>query len=300
VRIEHTSSDQTGDEEGVLVTRSTSETEVNPSAHLRWDVVDWATLRASYARTVRRPNFNQRIPFAQFDDPDDDDVTRGNPGVDLETSQGIDLGVEFNLPDRGIAGFNFFYRDISDLIQLVRVGDNDDGGGDYTFENVGDAEVWGLEFDLSTPLAFIGLPDTGVFANYVRLFSEKADAFSGQNDVRIDRQPSFVYNVGLTHHIPQWGVTFGVSYQKQGAFQQFLLDEVERGNVDGNLEVFLEKRFLDDTLVARVTGNNLLDAGTLQWEEVFDGPVSEGNIDEYEIEWEESTPSIQFTLRWNF
>lgn len=300
VRVEHTSSDQSGLDDGVEDSDSTSETEVNPSAHLRWEAVDWATLRASYARTVRRPNFNQRVPFAQFDDPDDDDVTRGNPGLDMETSQGIDLGVEFNLPAQGIAGFNFFYRDISDLIQLIRLGDNADGGGDYTFENVGDGEAWGFEFDLSTPLGFISLPNTAVFANYTRLFSEKVDEFSGLDDVRIDRQPKYVYNVGLTHVIPQWGASFGISYQKQGKFSQYLLSEIERGTVDGNLEVFLEKRFMEDRLVARLSGNNLLDARTFQTEELFDGPISDNENDGYEIEHEESTPVIVFTLRYNF
>ena len=300
VRVEHTSTDQSGLDDGVEDSDSTSETEVNPSAHLRWEALDWATFRASYARTVRRPNFNQRVPYAQFDDPDDDDVTRGNPGLDIETSQGIDLGVEFSLPDQGIAGFNFFYRDISDLIQLVRTGDNDDGGGDYTFENVGDGEAWGFEFDLSTPLAFIHLPNTAIFANYTRLFSEKVDEFSGLDDVRIDRQPVFVYNVGVTHVIPQWEVSFGTSYQKQGKFYQYLLNEIEVGTVDGNLEVFLEKRFLDQKLIARLSANNLLDAATFQTEELFDGPVSERENDGYEIEHEESTQIVMFTLRYNF
>lgn len=300
VRVEHTWSEQTGLEDGAARSRSTEETEVNPSAHLRWEVLDWATLRGSYARTVRRPNFNQRIPFAQFDDPDDDDVTRGNSGLETETAQGIDLGVEFTLPAQGIAGFNFFYRDISNLIQLVRLGDNADGGGDYSFANVGDGEAWGLEFDVSTPLGFVGLPNTAVFGNYARLYSEKVDTFSGLDEVRIDRQPVFVYNVGLTHVFPQWDLSFGVSYQKQGKFYQYLLNEIEVGTVSGNLEVFLEKRFLEQKLIARITGNNLLDASTFQTEELFDGPISDRENDGYEIEHEESTPVILFTLRYNF
>src|SRR5690606_38261064 len=107
---------------------SVSESDLNPSVHLRWEFHDRATLRASYARTVRRPDFNQRIPFAQFDSPDDDDVTRGNPDLDIETSDGVDLGVEFELPERGIAGINVFKRELEGLFALVGGPVNDVGG----------------------------------------------------------------------------------------------------------------------------------------------------------------------------
>lgn len=300
VRVEHTNTDLTGLVAGVASSRSVSETDVNPSLHLRWDFNDRGTLRASYARTVRRPDFNQRIPFAQFDSPDDDDVTRGNPDIDIETADGLDLGMEVQLPDRGIAGVNLFYRDIKDLIQLVRGPDNADGGSDYTFANVGDGEVWGYEFDLSTPLAMIGLENTGIYANYTRLYSEKVDVFSGLSDVRIDRQPLFVYNVGVTHAIPVWNMSMGVSFQKQGRFFQYLLNEIETGVQDGNLEAFVEKRFFADRLITRLTASNIIDDRTLQAETVFDGPISDGVVDAYEIEHEESTPVIQFTVRYSF
>lgn len=300
VRVEHTNTDLTGLVAGAASSRSVSETDVNPSLHLRWEFNDWGTLRASYARTVRRPDFNQRIPFAQFDSPDDDDVTRGNPDIDIETADGLDLGIEVELPDRGIAGVNVFYRDIKDLIQLVRGPDNADGGSDYTFANVGDGEVWGYEFDLSTPLAMIGLENTGVYANYTRLYSEKVDVFSGLSDVRIDRQPLFVYNVGVTHAVPVWNMSMGVSFQKQGRFFQYLLNEIETGVQDGNLEAFIEKRFFADRLITRLTASNIIDDRTLQAEQGFDGPVSDGAVEAYEIEHEESTPVIQFTVRYSF
>ena len=300
VRVEHTNTDLTGLVDGVASTRSVSETDVNPSLHLRWEFNDWGTLRASYARTVRRPDFNQRIPFAQFDSPDDDDVTRGNPDLDIETSDGLDLGIEVELPELGIAGINLFYRDIKDLIQLVRGPDNADGGSDYTFANVGDGEVWGYELDLSTPLVMFGLENTGIYANYTRLYSEKVDVFSGLSDVRIDRQPIFVYNVGVTQAVPAWAMSMGVSFQKQGKFYQYLLNEIESGVQDGNLEAFIEKRFMNDRLITRLTASNLIDDRTLQAEEVFDGPIVDGEREEYEIEHEESTQLIQFTVRYNF
>src|SRR3546814_1692076 len=82
------------------------------------------------------------------------DLTIGNPDLDFETSIGLDLGYERRLPDRGIFGINLFYRDISDLIGLVNTGlpvsdiglDPEDFPGSlYTYRNIGDARVHGVE-----------------------------------------------------------------------------------------------------------------------------------------------------------
>ncbi len=304
-RLEHTVTKESGD---LFMPLTLRDTQLNPSAHFRYDLNDWASFRASFAKTVRRPSFEQRIPFEDIDEPEDDDVTAGNPFLVTETSMGFDAGFEFQLPGRGIMGVNAFYRDIDDLIQLVQVdGDPDDDpmtpGGLYSFRNTGKAKVYGFEFDLSTSLAAIGMPDTGLFANYTRLYSERFDP-NFNRDVRVNQQPTYVYNIGLTQSIPSIDVSFGASYQKQGKYTSHFFGEIERGNTDGNLELFVEKRF-NDSVVLRLSGNNVLDASTFQTEENFDGDngaeiianAIAGNVDGYEIEREQSTPVVQLTLR---
>ncbi len=304
-RLEHTVTKESGD---LFEPLTLTDTQLNPSAHFQYDLNDWASFRASFAKTVRRPSFEQRIPFEDIDEPEDDDVTAGNPFLVTETSMGLDVGFEFQLPGRGIMGVNAFYRDIDDLIQLVQVdGDPDDDpmtpGGLYSFRNTGKAEVYGFEFDLSTSLAAIGMPDTGLFANYTRLYSERFDP-NFDRDVRVNQQPTYVYNIGLTQSIPSVDMSFGASYQKQGKYTSHFFGEIERGNTDGNLELFVEKRF-DESVVLRLSGNNVLDASTFQTEENFDGDngaeiianAIAGNVDGYEIEREQSTPVVQLTLR---
>jgi outer membrane receptor protein involved in Fe transport len=48
----------------------------------------------------------------------------GNPQLDPETANGIDLGFEHRLGRKGIVGLNFFYRDVKDLIELSTVLDD--------------------------------------------------------------------------------------------------------------------------------------------------------------------------------
>jgi outer membrane receptor for ferrienterochelin and colicins len=285
---------------------------LNPSAHLQWAVTDVDQIRVSLARTVRRPGIDQVIPAFILESPGDEDVTIGNPDLDLETSLGFDLGYERRLGKQGIFGVNLFARRISDLIGLVNTGDpvsdvgldpEDFPGALYSYRNIGDARVRGIEFDLSTPLDFIGFDDTGVFANYTRLWSDRNDPASG-DDIAIDFQPTYVYNVGITQNVSSWDASFGVSYQKQGESRFVTFGEIESQLYDGNLELFLEKR-LGEKVVLRLTGNNLLDARSLQAESGFDGDNGEEilenqaayDVDAFEVERERSSRRWTLTLR---
>jgi outer membrane receptor protein involved in Fe transport len=140
---------------------SSSEFHLNPSAHVQIPFGGGGPqFRASIARTVRRPNIDQVVPFQQVDDPEDNDITQGNPDLKFETAWGVDIGLEQRLP-RGVVGVNFFYRRVNDLIALVNTGipsvpdaepDSDEERARiYTFDNIGKGKVYGFEFDLSAP-----------------------------------------------------------------------------------------------------------------------------------------------------
>ncbi|MFC3051936.1 TonB-dependent receptor plug domain-containing protein [Kordiimonas pumila] len=278
---------------------SNSVTLLNPSMHIQYDIIEDGQLRLSLARTVRRPTFDQLVPAELQDEPDDDDVTIGNPDLAMEKSWGLDLGYEHVLPGNGIFGVNFFYRKVSDLSQLIRIGDTDDGGL-YTFDNVGSGKTYGIEFDISTPLMFMGLDETGFFANYTRIWSSRYDEFL-QEDVRFNHQPKYVYNFGLTQNFPSIEATAGFSFQKQGLATSVFYAEIEDQRYGGNLELFLEKRF-ESGLILRLTANNLLNAESGQAERNFDSldDMRAGVVDEFEVEREKSTRVFLLTARYNF
>ncbi len=291
---------------------SSDEFHLNPSAHIQVPLAAGLQLRGSIARTVRRPNIDQVVPFESSDDPEDNDLTIGNPGLKFETAWGADLGLEKRL-SRGVIGINFFYRRVSDLISLVNTGqsadpeadpDSDEGRGRiFTYDNVGNGKVYGFEFDLSAPLTFIGLPNTGVFANYTRLWSKRREPNTGFK-VPFDGQPKYVYNFGLTQEVPSIGASGGFSYRKQGLGRSTFLGEEEFQKYGGNLEAYVEKR-LSKNFVVRLSGSNLLDARSLQWERNYDGDNGAeiidnqraGDVDAFEVEHEETSPQIMLTGR---
>ncbi len=182
----------------------------------------------------------------------------------------------------------------------MRVGDTEDGGGLYTYDNIGDGKTYGAEFDISTSLGFIGLEETGFFANYTRLWSSRYDEFL-QEDVKFNHQPKYVYNFGMTQNFPSIEATTGFSYQKQGLAQSIFFAEIEDQYYGANLEFFIEKRF-ESGLVLRFTANNLLNADSIQGERNFDSleDMRAGAVEEFEVERERASRVFLLTARYSF
>jgi len=271
-----------------------------PSAHLRYQLSDDQRLTASLARTQRRPGFDQISPAILLAELGDNDLI-GNPDLDPEDAWGLDLGFEQRLGKSGVAGVNFFYRDIKDLIEIANTGiEGDEGEGTFVLQprNTGDGEVWGAEFDLSTPLSAFGLDDTGVFVNYSWLDS-RIDDFMGER--RFNSQSNYVYNVGFIQELTETAASFGVTYRKQGdAFSRIVGEEVKT-SYDGDLEAFIEKRFGKDWTI-RLTGSNLLNASK---DEVFDKFTTiedqiDRSYDEFELESETGGRVYQLMFRYAF
>jgi outer membrane receptor protein involved in Fe transport len=268
-----------------------------PSASLRYRLSDSDRLILSVARTVRRPNFDRLSPALLEEEFGDDDFI-GNPDLQPESAWGIDLGFERRLGRRGVVGLNAFYRDITDLVEETNTAVEGSGGPGtyvYTVDNVGDGRVWGVEFDLSTPLDFIGMESTGVFLNYSWLDSSIEDHMG---DRRFNGQSDYVMSVGFTQDLPAWGGAFGASYRKQGDAHDRVLAEEVRTSYGADLEVFIEKQLFDNVVV-RLTGSNLLDSSK---DEVFDKFDSAGDqiardYDEYELETESAGPVYQLVMR---
>lgn len=298
--------------------------ELLPSVSMRWDVSDADRITLSLARTVKRPNFNELIP-ALLDGEFGDNDYIGNPNLDPETANGLDLGFEHRIGRRGVAGVNFFYRDVKDLIEIVNTGvpskemeDIWEGlieDGDavdladamrqepaqswlYTSRNVGDGKVWGLEFDLSTPLTMFGLDNTGVFLNYSWVNSEVRD-FMGTR--RFNGQAKSVYNIGFIQDLPSIAASFGMTFRKQGDAYERLLGEEVLIRYGKELDAFVEKRF-GDSLSIRLSANNLLDASKDEFIDKFNTEAEQLARDykEYELETESAGRSLQLVARWAF
>ena len=224
-----------------------------------------------------------------------------------------------------MAGVNVFYRDVKDLIEIVNTGIPskemegiwegliEDGDAVdladamrqepaqswlYTSRNVGDGKVWGVEFDLSTPLTMFGLENTGVFLNYSWVNSEVRD-FMGTR--RFNGQAKSVYNIGFIQDLPSIAASFGMTFRRQGDAYERLLGEEVLIRYGEELDAFVEKRF-GERLSIRLSANNLLDASKDEFFDKFNTEAEQLARDykEYELETESAGRSLQLVARWAF
>lgn len=271
-----------------------------PSASLRWDLTAADRITASVARTNRRPNFDFISPALLEAELGDNDLL-GNPQLDPETAWGVDIGYERRIGRTGVIGVNLFYRRVSNLIELSNTGiEGAEGPGTFVLQpvNVGDGDVYGIEFDLSTSLSFLGLPNTGVFANFSLLDSEVTD-FAGTR--RFNGQSDYVYNIGFIQDLPSINSAFGVTYRRQGdAFDRIVGEEIVT-SYGGELEAFVEHR-IGNRATIRFVASNLLDSSK---DEVFNKFTTiddqlNRDFDEFELETENAGPVFQLMVRYAF
>jgi len=282
---------------------STTDVDYNfllPSASLRYNLTADDKIYISGARTVRRPSFDYLSPALLTAELGDNDFI-GNPELKPESAWGLDAGYERRLGKQGVAGVNVFYRKVKDLLELTNTGEEgDEGPGTFVYSarNTGDGKVWGVEFDLSTPLTAVGLENTGVFLNYSWLDSDVNDEFGSR---KFNSQSDYVLNVGFIQDLPTWGAAFGATYRKQGEAYSRVVGEEVTTTYDGDLEIFLEKRVGKD-LTLRLTASNLLDGEKKETFNKFTTieDQNDRNFDEYEIERENAGPVFQLIARLAF
>ena len=275
-----------------------------PSASLRYNLTGSDQIYASAARTVRRPSFQHLSPVLLEEELGSNDFV-GNPNLKPEKAWGLDVGYEHRMGRDGVFGVNVFYRDVKDLIELANTGvrgSADDPPNDiawvYSARNTGDGKVYGIEFDLSTPLTMIGMDNTGVFLNYSYLDSEVNDEFGKR---RFNSQAESVFNIGFIQDIPTFAAAFGVTYRKQGEAYSRVQGEEVVTTYGGDLEAFIEKRIGKNTTV-RLTGSNLLDSDKKETFNKFTTLASQRgrSFDEYELEREKAGPVFQLVARMAF
>lgn len=270
-----------------------------PSASFKYDVGQ-GRITASAARTVRRPRFDYISPALIEEELGDNDLL-GNPTLKPEKAWGGDLGYEHRLGRTGVAGVNVFYRRVSNLIEVANTGVVGSAGpGTFVYQprNAGTGKVWGIEFDLSADLAFVGLPNTGIFANLGLIDSSITDEFGKR---RFNGQSKHVYNFGIIQDIPSWGVAMGATYRKQGAAYDRSVGEEIVTRYGADLEVFIEKRF-GKSFTLRAVGSNLLDGAKREAFNKFDTTADQvaRKFAEYELESETAGPVFQIVARYAF
>jgi iron complex outermembrane receptor protein len=248
-------------------------TDLTPSLHALYHVFENTNLRASIARAIRRPQFDQLIATEEITATQ---IKRGNPQLRPEKSWNYELQVEQFWKD-GIFSLGTYYRVLEDKQEEVIIGK--DGLRDIVQPmNVGNGKLWGMEAEFMRQLDFEGfhwLKDFRFRANYTwTISSEVLDPKTGANR-RFKDTPTHIANVILEYLHPGTGIGMnaGVNFlsdridPKQGGTPKVeesltTLDVSITKTIGKNMSLFFDTRNLT------FAGKNKVDQGEGQRESI--------------------------------
>lgn len=163
-----------------------------PAAAFTWIYSDQAQLRASFSRTLSRPDFRE-LSRAPFTDPELDIDTIGNPELKTTRIRNLDLRWEYYFSDVDSFSLGAFDKKFSDPIERLRL------PGSLpllSFANANSAHAYGLELEVQKNLGFVSerwwkgvdLSDFHVGMNYSRIRSNvQLDAASAGYQTNLSR-----------------------------------------------------------------------------------------------------------------
>lgn len=120
-----------------------------PSAHIKWDINPKNSAQIAYSRRVSRPNTRLLNPFIDYSNPLF--LSMGNPMLNPEFTNSLELSYYYNLPKTRISG-TVFQRNTTDIItRFVEVDENDISWS--TFVNIDKSESLGVEGVITQTIA---------------------------------------------------------------------------------------------------------------------------------------------------
>jgi len=138
---------QSGDEE-----QKRSFTFLKPMGSLAYSIGQGQQIRLLAEKRVSQLNFNDFISAAVFQD---DNLALGNPNLQPDTTWVTELSYERRFGRVGVAKVTGFHHWITDVLDLLPLTDIDAVPG-----NIGDGRRWGLVFEGTMPLDWLGLIDS--------------------------------------------------------------------------------------------------------------------------------------------
>lgn len=206
VRFEHSRMqliNNTRDYEKNTQKRNYDGNDVFPSVNATWHIAPQHQLRASYGRSINRPEFREVSPSV-FYDFDLSSSVQGNSALKDCHIDNIDLRYEWYPSQGDQISLAAFYKHFDSPIEWTYTVT---GGTDqvYSYMNAKSAKSYGLELDMRKNLGFIGLRDfTLVFNGSLIKSRVQFDKGTRQKTRPMQGQSPYLVNLGIFYNHEAW------------------------------------------------------------------------------------------------
>ncbi|KKO48510.1 TonB-dependent receptor [Arsukibacterium sp. MJ3] len=258
-----------------LVDASKSYTKFFPSVHLRQELENGLIIKAAYSTGLRRPNFEDLVPYFIIEDRESGrgEVEIGNIDLKPTYAHNLDFTGEFYIAPTGLVSAGVFYKKLSDPIFKARseiVGGEFDGFRMERPENGNSGYLYGAELNWQQSLNFLpgALSGLGFIANYTHTKSE-ADLPFGIGKTELNGTSRHTFNLALQYDIAKFSSQLAYNYRSEyiDAFDtanpelnvywdgRGTLDYTASYMLSKNLSLFVEATNLTDSQAIRYQGD---------------------------------------------
>ncbi|HPJ46535.1 MAG TPA: TonB-dependent receptor [Tenuifilaceae bacterium] len=209
-----------------------------PSVNSIFSITENQNVRASYSRTIARPSFKE-LSFAQILDPISDRIFNGSlftysswDGKLTETRiDNIDLRWELFMERGEVVSLSGFFKKFDNPIELVRIPEQQTST-EYQPRNVGDGQLYGVEFELRKDLDFIPALSNFNISGNVTYVESKINMTDVEYNARLNfertgeviektremaGQSPYVINAGISYSSNSNGIDAGLFYNVKGS-----------------------------------------------------------------------------------
>ena len=202
--------------------------------------------RLRMAREVSQLNLNDFVSATVFED---DDLALGNPNIKPDTTWVAELTHERRFGSESVIKLTAFHHWISDVLDLLPLSPSFEAPG-----NIGDGRRWGIQFESTLPLTFIGLSNARVDLKALWQDSIVTDPVTGE-DRRLSGQGGQggyqtleVRNKNIEYHLradfrqdfDDARVAWGWTVADRGSRPRFKVNELDVHNDGVAIDAFVE------------------------------------------------------------
>ena len=227
-----------------------------PSLSLIYQLLPTMNLRASYGKTLARPNFREKAPYASYSFANDF-VFLGNVSLQRTLIDNYDLRWEWFIRPGEIVAVSAFYKSFKNPIERVINVLFASEGGEVLYGNVERARVHGFEFEIRTSLGEVhpalehfGLGgNLSVISSSVNIPAEelivtRAVDPSAPSTRQLQGQSPYLLNANLTYDNPTTGTSAAVFYNVFG-------DRLAEVSLGGTPDVYERPRPMLDLSISQ-------------------------------------------------
>lgn len=272
-----------------------------PQIDYRFDITNSLQLRAGIRKDVKQLSFSDFSTSVDGGD-EDQNTQAGNPEIRQEQSWRYELNLEMRLPDDlGVVNSQLWYRDLEDVMGRVDVSPSENellsARG-----NIGDGKRYGLNLDVSTRLAMLGLPNALLSTGLRLRDSEVTDPFLGR-ERREQGNGRWSTNVGFRQDVTDLSMTYGINYNNEsnggsGRTEIDIIDTETRVE-QPYMSAFIEKKAFGN-VTFRLESNNLTEKEWCRVRTRYVGATAGGIVEEIEDYCNGSGMELAFKVRTTF